>query len=48
MPLADDTVVHDPAVINAASSENLAEALLTSPIFGALFPGVAYVLAVLL
>ena len=48
MPFADDTVVHDPAVINAASSENLAEALLTSPIFGALFPGVAYVLAVLL
>ena len=48
MSLAEDTVAHAPSVIEATSSANLAEALLTSPVFGALFPGLAYVLAVLL
>ena len=48
MPLVDETAAHDVSVIATPPSENLAEALLSSPVFGAFFPGLAYVLAVLL
>ena len=47
MPLVDETTSNEVPAIDMVQSENLAEALLTHPVFCALFPGVAYVLAVL-
>ena len=46
MPLADESAPENTLTFDASASTNYAEALLSSPWFGAVFPGLAYVLAV--
>ena len=46
MPLVDESVSQDSLALDTPASSNYAEALLLSPLFGAVFPGLAYVLAV--